>query len=124
MFNLCQMLLKFFLISIEVEVIVKVESFVKVIQMMGGCGKVDEVVWIVGVEVVDNDVVKVCDFFVLLQEMLLKFLVGQVILLFGLKVDGVCVLVLCGCDEVWMVSGFFVDQFCLQMEEICVNQCV
>ena len=120
--NLRQMSLAFAANTSESQATAKAEAFARATQNMGGCGKVEEVAKTLGAEVVDNDAVRVRDLPAALQDMILKFSVGQATTPFGSRTDGVRVLVLCGRDEAQTASGPSADQLRTQIEESRVNQ--
>ncbi len=80
-------------------------EFGQAAQVMGGCGKADEIAAKFGAELVDNNEVRVRDLPGPLQEMLLNLQVGQATPPFGSQAEGVRVLVLCGRDDPQSAGG-------------------
>ena len=117
-----QMSISFPATASDADAQAKATEFGKAAQIMGGCGKVDEVAGKFGAEVVDNDQVKVRDLPGALQQMLLNLQVGQATPPFGSKAEGVRVLVLCGRDEPASAGDPSFDQIMAKMEEEKVSK--
>ena len=97
-----------------------VGRFTEATQNIGGCGGADKLAADFHGEVVESDQVKMRDLPPALQDMMLQMQVGQATRPFGSIDEGVCVLVLCGRDEVDPTAPSF-DQVYAQLNEERVN---
>ncbi|MFV0622541.1 peptidylprolyl isomerase [Sphingomonas sp. ac-8] len=86
-----------------------------------GCGEVSKVASDLGVEVVDNDSVRIRDLPPALQELMLKLQVGEATQPFGSPSEGVRVLVLCGRDDSRVASLPSAEAVQQQVEQERVN---
>ncbi|MET1110120.1 MAG: peptidylprolyl isomerase [Allosphingosinicella sp.] len=99
----------------------KVQSLLKAVQTMGGCGGAEAAAVPIGAEVVTNDQVKVRELPPQLQQTLLSLGLGQATPAFGSADDRVSVLVLCGRDDPEVTGNPSFEQIYNQIAENRVN---
>ena len=96
-------------------------QFAEATSKIRGCGEVSKVASDLGVEVVDNDSVRVRDLPPALQDLMVKLQVGEATQPFGSPTEGVRVLVLCGRDDSRTASLPSAEAVQQQVEQERVN---